>query len=321
MISDEILLHNFSLNMKPSTLKSYSYRIAVLKKLFADAPLYKIITDKKSYNVLKSHTGSENASLANYITVIAKLFSSNKELKGDTMYDFWRNHLKQEKIAELDRYKENKPTEKQNANLIEYETVFQKFKVLNDDPVVFHDKKNNLQFLLLACLLNIRPKRADFGNVRIVGEEDIDIYKDNDKDKENYIVLSESEPKLVLNVYKTAKKHSTITEEINPVLYKIIKSSLEFYPRKYLFVDKEGKPYIKNNSYSQFVIRTFKSLFNINVGVSIWRHIYVSNKLNPTVMTTKELEREAFLMGHTIAQQSVVYRWVKGNETCECKCV
>jgi hypothetical protein len=316
MISNDELIINMKSEMKANSLQNYLTRLNKIDSISGNQGYFYIMTNPKTvYKKLKDRFNSENATRANYITAIAKLFSSNEKMikKYKKKYDIWKEYLKSERNDEMLRYDENKPTDKQKKNLVDYKDVENKYKELRKNKKNFiNNHTDNLQFLLLSILINIRPKRADLGNVHLYKKEP----KTNDI---NYIILNGT-PKLIMNVYKMMHKRGTIIEDINPELQEDILDSLEAYPRKYLFVGQDGLPYENNYGYALFVRRMFKKIFGKETGVSLWRHIYVTEKINPLIMNQGQLKNEARLMGHTVGQQQAVYIWKENNEVCETKC-
>ena len=316
MIDDSDLLENFSKDMKDSTLSNYMVRLRRFQEITGGKELYYIMTNpKRCYKKLKETFSDENATRANYITQITKLYTRNGEMLKDHSkeYNIWKDYLKKERDEVVFRYKLNKPTEKQEQNLVSYEDVRKKYEELRKNKSVYEDPKTNLHMVLFGVLINLRPKRADLGNVRILKKAP------KDQTAYNYIVLDKS-PRLVLNIHKTADKNHAIIEDINSELYEILLNSLKHYPRKHLFVNRDTKPYEDNRAYSHFVRRMFKKYFGKETGVSLWRHIHVTERINPLTMNEHELEREAKLMGHSVAQQRIVYRWVNKNQICETTC-
>jgi hypothetical protein len=77
-----------------------------------------------------------------------------------------------------------------------------------------------------------------------------------------------------------------------------------------LFRKDNGEPMTKNNTYSRFVMTTFTDLFGRATGVSLLRHIYISEKLELDNMTIEEQDAEAKLMLHTSGLQRQ-YKWPK----------
>ena len=67
---------------------------------------------------------------------------------------------------------------------------------------------------------------------------------------------------------------------------------------------------MSNNTYSVFVKHIFEELFGRSTGVSLLRHIYITEKLDFDDMTIQEQEDEAKLMLHTSGLQRR-YKWPK----------
>jgi hypothetical protein len=305
--SDDALVANLAKSIKPISFTTYMFRIKSIRLLAPPDKNIAWIMKHPSLMIqsMRQKFHQDNATLPNKLTPINKLFSSNPHmmLKYPQHYQKWLIALKEERDKELERYKNNTLTDKQQKNIIDYDIVFQKYNdMVKQIPAIFQDKKTNLEFLLLAILINMRPKRADFGYVQILHKHP------TDKNSFNYIVLNKNESQFVLNNHKTSFTYKQIVEDINADLQKIINSSLQFFPRQYLFVDSNDKPYIKNNSYAGFVKRFFRKYFDKNVGVSLWRKIRNYEKLNFDTMSWKELEKEAHLMGHSVMQQFLIYK-------------
>jgi len=97
-------------------------------------------------------------------------------------------------------------------------------------------RTNHMKWLLLKIAIEtkINPHRVMLGNVRLTKKS---------KREGNFVSLTSgnSNPEVLSKVVD------------------IIKQSLSMFPRKYLFVDKSGKPYTKNNSYFKFVGRSLST--------------------------------------------------------------
>lgn len=213
----------------------------------------------------------------------------------------WQAEHKRLKELELAKYKKNEPTEKQKTNYISFDEIQQKYTELSKlDP--HKTKKTSLEYILLSLTLHIRPKRADFGAIRIV--------KDKIPSEGNYICLQET-PYLLLRDFKTSSTYHELRENIPLTLYNDIIASIKKHPRRYLFEDKSKKPY-NNITYANFVIRSFNNIFGKKVGVTMLRHIYIREKLDFNEMTQEELDEEARLMCHSPDLQRQ-YRWVIKN--------
>jgi len=152
-------------------------------------------------------------------------------------------------------------------------------------------------------MLTVTPKRADLGNVHLVKR------KPADHDNKNYLLLN-STPTLVINLHKTASTHGPIIDKLSSEYADILRDSLKRYPREYLFISTQGGPYELNNSYTQFVRNTFGDLFDgRKLGVSLWRHVYVSEKVDFNAMQHNEIIESAQKMGTSVMQQMMVYKY------------
>ena len=290
-----------------STINTYRKRLKNINDMCKGSGYMYFLTNPKSVykRMLLKYPGA-TATRGNLITAITKLFSSNVALLKTypNKYNTWKEYLVLERRQESARYDTNKPTEKQTNNLVDYGDVVKTYNSMREDVFAkgFNDKIHNLEFVLLSVMINLRPKRADLGDVIFVKKDPQQKMKDR-----NYIILNGT-PRLVVNKYKMAYRNGAIVEDINHQLQEDILFSLKHYPRKYLFVDKHCDPY-SNNAYGLFVQRTFFKYFGKKTGVNLWRHIHITEKINPLVMPMSELKVEAKLMGHKVSSQQSVYLW------------
>jgi len=305
---DNKLLDNMAKTLKSeSTISTYQKRLKSINDMCKGQGYMYFLTNPKSvYKKMLVCYPGKTATRGNLITAITKLFSSNDVLltKYPEKYNTWKGYLTLERKEENARYDTNKPTEKQTKNLVDYGDVVNTYHSMRQSVLTkgFSDKIHNLEFLLLSVMINLRPKRADLGDVIFVKKDPQDKMR-----ARNYIILNGT-PILVVNKYKMAYQNGAIIEDINPQLQEDILLSLKHYPRKYLFVDKDCNPYT-NNAYGLFVQRTFYKYFGKKTGVNLWRHIHITEKINPLVMPMSELKAEAKLMGHRVSSQQSVYLW------------
>ena len=269
------------------------------------------------------HLSKNPTTISNHITVICKLFTTHPQFKEqhDEHYITYRRYIMHYKKEESAAYDENKFTEKQKDNLVNWNEVKRKYCSMEKDPDIMKDPKTNMEFLLLSIMMNIKPKRADLGNV--------EIYQHDPKSTEDNYIYFHPAPTLVLNRYKSNnhtvywdgtkevnKNRGEIREPLPPNLAAIIKRSQLAFPRQYLFVSTRTKePYTRNNSYTQFVRRAFDKHFGRSMGVSLWRTVYISANVNFQTMNYRELREVAHLIGHTPEQALKTYKKLDNTQT------
>lgn len=242
----------------------------------------------------------------NLLTLILVLFREDERLKANPeVLKQWKK-LHDDLARHMDaKVKRSEPSEKQVSHYTSFEEIETMYETQKKKgPHGTTQERDSYQFLLLSLLVHLKPKRADFGAVKI--------YRDTDpKDKEhNYIVLRTTGSSfLAMNLYKTSKHYQTVEEDLPEGLTRDIEDSLRRWPRTYLFQKGNGEA-MSNNTYSAFVKATFAKLFGRATGVSLLRHIYITEKMDFEDTTLEEQEEVARLMLHTSGLQRK-YKWPK----------
>jgi hypothetical protein len=290
-------------NMK--TRDNYVARIrGLMSKLGVKTLLEVLVNPEEMYpKIQKLYTSLTTRK--NVLTVLLVMFREDKELQEDHK----ESHAKWKKLhddltkLQVAKVKRSEPEPKQVEKYTSYEEIESKYEELRKRG--YHEtERHSMQYLLLSILVHLRPKRADLGAIAIYKE------KDPRKTDANYIVLrTKGTSYLVMNMYKTSKYYQTVEEDLPEGLVKDIQTSLNRWPRDFLFRKDDGEP-MSNNTYSVFVKTTFEQLFGRSTGVSLLRHIYITEKLNFDDMTLEEQEEEAKLMLHTSGLQRQ-YKWPK----------
>lgn len=183
------------------------------------------------------------------------------------------------------------PTERQKDKVIPWEEV-----VKTRDALPVSEGK-----LLLGLYTYINPVRADFFACRIYES-------DTTSETENYIVLTEENPRLVLNDYKTKKKYGTIQIPIPPPLYELLQECRKggLCKNDYLFTNSIGGPYDRSQ-FSGYALRTLKRIFGKPMTLVALRHSYTSSKIDYN-KPIRELKAIATSMGHSVSAQKM-YQW------------
>ena len=240
----------------------------------------------------------------NVLTAILVLFREDPTLAAqEETKRFWHKRHDELNRHQDARVKRSEPADKQIAQYTSYEEIEATYEKLKRSSP-HKTSRASQQFLLLSILVHLRPKRADLGAVEVFDE------KDPNRTDLNYIVLrKEGTSFLKMNVYKTSQHYRTVEEDIPEGLVRDIRQSFARWPRTYLFTKEDGSA-MSNNVYSRFVMRTFEDLFGRSTGVSLLRHIYISEKLDFDDMTMEEQDEEARLMLHTSGLQRQ-YKWPK----------
>lgn len=298
------------------TRENYASRLRGLVRNVGAGGLEEILVEPSAWYRKIQAAYPSLATRKNLLTAILVLFREDAELATHAeAAGRWRKLHEDLGRHQAARVRRSEPADKQIAHYTSFEEIEAKYDAMKRGHP-HTTRRASLQFVLLSVIVHLRPKRADLGAVLIVRGD-----RDPNRTDINYIVLrgkeATKEPTtkatggsfLVMNLYKTSKYYQTVQEELPPGLVTDIGTSLTRWPREYLFVKEDGEP-MSNNTYTKFVQATFADLFGRATGVSLLRHIYISEKLDFDNMTLEEQNAEAKLMLHTSGLQRQ-YKWPK----------
>lgn len=305
-----------------TTAKNYEGRFRALrgKKGFENASMHDVATRPAKYwPLVKAAYPNVNSRRA-VVSAVLALYKYAPGLKEDHAREFegWnKTHVDMTRLVHMDAQL-NQMSQAQRQNHVSWQEIVAKLEEMRRAPDPHATRKTSMQFLLLQVLTDIKPKRADLGNLRIHYDRDPLAKTDN------YIVLQRERNAgyLVLQRYKTSKQYHRFEEDFSQKTVRVIKDSLRRHPRHHLFVSIHGRPYERNNSYSSFVRNTFDQLFGRKLGVSLYRHVFLSEAVDVTNMTGEERAELARDMLHSTGQQTQ-YRFVTRStqdNTCDCVC-
>ncbi len=159
-------------------------------------------------------------------------------------------------------------------------------------------------FLAYAC--SMPPKRAEVGGICVFmtepTEEDV-------ARAPNRIIMDRSEMHITEHKTSQHRVHEDgILEDLTPDFMKILRASINKYPRSHLFIDSTAKAYDRPG-FSQWVRRTTQGWFGGRApGVSLLRHAFCTD-LDYNKMTGLEREETALRMGHEVKTQDR-YRYI-----------
>jgi hypothetical protein len=292
------------------TKKSHKTKLTYLMETFNLTLERILLNPRKVITLMKQKISEQPSTLVGYITPICTLFSIHPTFQEAHMeeYKIWSGYLTLYNKQKTKEYEEVGLKDRQIEAAITIDEVKAKFCEMAQDEKTLKDLKTNLHYVLFGMFLSIKPKRADLGDVFIVKKSKVpEAYKDK-----NYILLEGNDTGyLVLNDYKTSKFYGELKEKLKLEQVKVIRQSIELFPRDHLFVSTIGKnkgtPYTKANSYSQFVIRACNEHFNRKMGVSLWRHMYIAENVDFNYGNKKEINEGARLSGHSMQTQWAIY--------------
>ena len=296
-----------NLTNKGLSLSSINLYIRNLTKLNDDEKLksFKFLEDIDS---IKNKIASfKPTTQKGYITCIISTLNTFDTKKTKTLQNKYYELLK-EKVNEISEHKGQK-TEQQKDNWISWDDILKIQSQLHTNVMKFNDNKTlnvNQYTLLLGFLIlslyTLQPPRRnlDYSFMYVVKGEQ------KDKDK-NYLILDKNE--FEFNIFKTAKEESGehTNFEINEPLQHIIKNMYlkhhPLMPKK--LTNKTMIPFLVNYKGEEFksknaITRILNSIFDKNIGVSMLRNIYLTDKYKNV---ENERQKDAEAMAHSLGTQ------------------
>jgi hypothetical protein len=262
------------------------------------------ISMKALENNLKSNT---NTNRHLYIVAVMSFIKHNKDLLihlSPDQYSVirikWIDINNQNEAPIIQRRLENKPTDNQLKK--------GGFKITFSQIIAKRDELplGSVERLLIAMYTMIPPVRADYFATQIIRGDEVPTQK-------NYIrIYSPDRVESILTDFKTAKTFKQITNLFPPQLITELNSSLDKYPRSYLFTNTKGQPYTRN-SFTVWASRLLSKLFETEFTLVFFRHSFVSHFISQNV-TDSQIAEASQKMGHS-PEMFRAYRWIKEGNT------
>tara|TARA_R110000796_G_scaffold109329_2_gene220701 strand:- start:781 stop:1827 length:1047 start_codon:yes stop_codon:yes gene_type:complete len=247
-----------------------------------------------------------------YNAIIMYLYALNSDGKADTYienYTKYRDELNK-------KYEDDQATgnfsETQDKNMATMEEIHQiisdigvelKNMKLKDKPRLKREERTLLQIYLILNIHVVAPLRNDLAGMKIIKKRIYNSLTNDDKKETNYLVLNKNKMFFCLNDYKTSRKYSEKCIEIPDDLRKVLRFYLSINNSEYLLTKMDGKP-MTRNYISQLLTKYFKNKIGKSISTTLLRKVYLTHKYSDI---KEEMERDADLMGHSVAIAQKVY--------------
>lgn len=299
----KIILHLFrNKELSPTSKTQYAAKISQWMSFLPKATthtLYSLLTQPDSSMKALQEEDTIKHSASNHHIYISSVVAFIKHIlkDNDDLLNKWKEVEKKNWEPIAIRYEENRPSELQKEKIMSFEEIAAIRESL---------EPGSIERLLLSFYTLIEPIRADYFATELrhkQGEPTTQMV--------NYIVMTPTTAKLVVQDFKTKRKYDTIENTLSPQLYRELKDSLEKMPRDYLFTTPENptKPFQTRKLFSNWACRTLTHVLKQPMTLTVLRHIYITHKIQTHTSTT-ELRHIAEKMGHSRDIQRV-YEWQK----------
>jgi len=284
--------------------------IGMLKKLNEDKSYSNLGFLKKREAVMNKIGEYADSTQKSVLAAIVSILSLEKDKPTyKAIYNFYYERMMEasKKAKELEAT--GARTEKQDANWITWDEVMKHHAELEEAVAKFAKSKmlttghwnTLLSFVILSLYTLLPPRRnQDYQDLYIVKKWSPEMTKDK-----NYYDLATQ--KFIFNKFKTSKSHGVQEVSIadNKPLLDVMTLYIKLHPSKgkgemRFLVNADGSALSSVNS----ITRILNKVFGKQIGSSMLRHIYITNKYGDV---KKEMKADADAMGHSVAEQQQVY--------------
>jgi len=266
---------------------------------------------------ISEYAESTQKTILSAIASVLSLYAEKPTYK--SVYKFYYEKMMEKARADRDANTSDM-SEKQKTNWVDWKNVkelssTQQAKMAeyaNKKQLTHSEAEQLLQTLILSLYVCIQPRRnQDYLNMLVVKKWNDTMSKDH-----NYLDIMGS--RFIFNVYKTAKKYGTQiipipNDEANPLMnilvaylrhHKLYKETKGKTAVPFLLA-VDGKPLTAVNS----ITRILNKIFGKNIGSSMLRHIFLSDKYD-----IDEMQKDAEAMGHSLEEQK---KYLKHEDNVE----
>lgn len=291
-------LLNLKFEGKNITESTKKYYVTKFKKIINDVfggtiPDNKYLESHMAYLKVSEYIKSDVVTLATKKPMYNAFMKCLEEMNISTAA-YVKDYHKLSKESD-DKLAQKEPDEDEQNKLISFKDLekIQKTwkKSLNKDMVTIND----IYYIICTLYLMLEPLRTqDYINTHL-----FDNCKKHDLTKApNYICLKCSH--MIIREFKTDKIHDTRTIKIPKKLNNIIKQYHKKTKFEYLICSSNGVQLLQPNFYAL-------SMEACGISTNMMRKIYVSEKLNDNLATTKKRADSARIMGHKPSTQQAAY--------------
>jgi hypothetical protein len=318
-----------SRGVRDITINNYKRHINKLSMKITDEPFKSISFLKTKYDDVIEYLSQFSLSVQRaYAAAIMVFLTPNK--KGDPpqeykeVYDKYMLILKDGQKSYLDSKANNKMSEKELTNWMDYEDIVKirdnKLKELKKKKInvtstqKLNNKDFNLlqQYVVLSLYTMMPPRRNDYAVMKIVNKKQYNSLNDSDKKNNNYLINNSKVSKQFsygTNAVKSGTgDNDTQIINIPKDLNSVLNLWLNYNKTDNLLVIVKDGEYISTtrNNLTEFINRIFKP-YNKSISTSMLRKIYLTYMFPEEVDIKSKKQKIAEQMNHSISVQQNLY--------------
>jgi hypothetical protein len=299
-----------SRNIKENSLNAYLISIKKLNEFITKKEFKNLDFLKDEKKVLEKLKELKLTTQKNYLSAIIVSLSAYGDKYEDDLKTY-RKRLEQLNEVYNSEIKKNEKTETQEKNWVsmkDLKKVMNSYKLdlkergaFSKDELTRRELDIMQRWVVANLYLNDEnpPIRLDYGNMRIISENDFDKLKDDELDKNFLVVKNRTNKYFHFGDYKTEKTYSKKEIKVGKKLNSVLNIWLKHNKKGGLLYDTKGDP-MSSNTLGKYIKKVFEKTGK-QVSVNMLRHIYISEKFPP--QKEDEKEEVASKMLHSVKIQ------------------
>jgi hypothetical protein len=299
-----------SRNIKENSLNAYLISIKKLNEFITKKEFKNLDFLKDEKKVLEKLKELKLTTQKNYLSAIIVSLSAYGDKYEDDLKTY-RKRLEQLNEVYNSEIKKNEKTETQEKNWVsmkDLKKVMNSYKLdlkergaFSKDELTRRELDIMQRWVVANLYLNDEnpPIRLDYGNMRIISENDFDKLKDDELDKNFLVVKNRTNKYFHFGDYKTEKTYSKKEIKVGKKLNSVLNIWLKHNKKGGLLYDTKGDP-MSSNTLGKYIKKVFEKTGK-QVSINLIRHIFISEKFPP--QKEDEKEEVASKMLHSVKIQ------------------
>jgi hypothetical protein len=286
-----------SRNIKENSLNAYLISIKKLNEFITKKEFKNLDFLKDEKKVLEKLKELKLTTQKNYLSAIIVSLSAYGDKYEDDLKTY-RKRLEQLNEVYNSEIKKNEKTETQEKNWVsmkDLKKVMNSYKLdlkergaFSKDELTRRELDIMQRWVVANLYLNDEnpPIRLDYGNMRIISENDFDKLKDDELDKNFLVVKNRTNKYFHFGDYKTEKTYSKKEIKVGKKLNSVLNIWLKHNKKGGLLYDTKGDP-MSSNTLGKYIKKVFEKTGK-QVSINLIRHIFISEKFPPQKEDEKE---------------------------------
>jgi hypothetical protein len=237
----------------------------------------------------------------NRLTAILVALDSEKD-PDKKLIDRYQTVLKTLMVDVNKQINSQEKTDSQKTNWIEYDDIKKilnkMLEDINKDKLFSKEKLSKTEYGLIQKYVLLRfyvshPMRNNVSDTRVLSQKEYDDLKEEEQDKNNYLIKTGNKYKFMLNNFKNVKRIGKKEITIDDNIAKLLSKWLKINTSGFFFTLNNGKEPLTSNGVTKIMNSIFSEYADgKKISTSMLRHISISDDLKNELTIAEKKKKE-----------------------------